>query len=263
VTPVPVRRAGAGPRPVTELAERVEAGRSARRSRALRLALGGLLGLSPVLLLAWVLLGSSWLAVDRVQVLGQARLSAADVQQAVAIAGRTPLARVDTTAVERRVGALAPVAAVEVSRSWPGTLRVEVTERTPVAAVVAGAGVTLVDAEGVLFDTERALPAGVVRLEVSAPGPDDPSTLAALQVHGALPAPLRIQVATVRAGSPSTVELVLRDGRQVMWGSPGDTATKSAAALALLRTDSTVVDVSAPGVVVRRGGPSPSPDQQG
>ena len=263
MTPVPVRRPGAGPRPVTELAERVEAGRSARRSRALRRILRGLLGLSPVLLLAWVLLGSSWLAVDRVQVVGQSRLSVADVQRAVAVGGDTPLARVDTGAVERRVGALAPVAAVEVSRSWPGTLRVEVTERTPVAAVVAGAAVTLVDAEGVLFDTERALPAGVVRLEVASPGPDDPSTRAALQVQSSLPAPLRTQVATVRAGSPSTVELVLRDGKQVVWGSPGDTAAKAAAALALLRTDSTVVDVSAPGVVVRRGGPAPSPDPQG
>jgi hypothetical protein len=47
---------------------------------------------------------------------------------------------------------------------------------------------------------------------------------------------------------------VLRlDGDQrIVWGSPGETAAKAAAALALLRTPGGVVDVSTPGLVVRR-----------
>ena len=276
MTPVPVRRAStAGPRPVTELADRVEAGRSARRSRGVRRFARALLLLAPVLGLAWVLLGSSWLAVDRVEVVGAGRVDAAEVERAVAVASGTPLARVDTGAAERRVAALPPVLAVEVSRSWPGTLRVEVTERTAVAAVVGAAGaageggagaadgVRLIDAAGVLFGVERALPAGLVALRVEAPGPQDPTTRAALQVHADLPVELRQRVRAITARSPSAVELVLADGKQVVWGAPGGTATKAAAALVLLRTDSTVVDVSAPGVVVRRGGPSPSPSSQG
>ena len=110
---------------------------------------------------------------------------------------------------------------------------------------------------------ERALPAGLVALRVEAPGPRDPTTRAALQVHADLPVALRQRVRAITARSPSAVELVLADGKQVVWGAPGGTATKAAAALVLLRTDSTVVDVSAPGVVVRRGGPSPSPSPQG
>ena len=270
MSPAPVRHAStAGPRPVTELADRVEAGRSARRSRGVRRLARALLMLAPVLGLAWVLLGSSWLAVDRVQVVGAVRVSAAEVERAVAVRGGTPLARVDTGAAERRVTALPPVLAVEVSRSWPGTLRVEVTERTAVAAVVGAAGVTaadgvrLIDAAGVLFGAERALPAGLVALRVEAPGPRDAATRAALQVHADLPVALRERVRAITARSPSAVELVLDDGKQVVWGAPGGTATKAAAALVLLRTDSTVVDVSAPGVVVRRGGPSPSPSPQG
>ena len=279
MTPAPVRHASAvGPRPVTELVDRAEAGRSARRSRGVRRFARALLLLVPVLGLAWVLFGSSWLAVDRVEVVGAVRVSAAEVERAVAVGSGTPLARVDTGAAEQRVAALPPVLAVEVSRSWPGTLRVQVTERTAVAAVlgapgVSGApeapgvsaadGVRLIDAAGVLFGAERALPAGLVALRVEAPGPRDPTTRAALQVHADLPVALRQRVRAITARSPSVVELVLADGKQVVWGAPGGTATKAAAALVLLRTDSTVVDVSAPGVVVRRGGPSPSPSPQG
>ena len=280
MSPAPVRHASAaGPRPVTELIDRAEAGRSARRSRGVRRFARALLLLAPVLGLAWVLFGSSWLVVDRVEVVGAVRVSAAEVERAVAVGSGTPLARVDTSAAEQRVAALPPVLAVEVSRSWPGTLRVEVTARTAVAAVVGAAGsaggaagsagvsvadgVRLIDAGGVLFGAERALPVGLVALRVEAPGPQDPTTRAALQVHADLPVALRQRVRTITARSPSAVELVLADGKQVVWGAPGGTATKAAAALVLLRTDSTVVDVSAPGVVVRRGGPSPSPSPQG
>lgn len=252
MTSVPTRRPLPRPAPVTDLSDRAEAGRSARRSHRLRTVGKGLLLLVPVLGLAWVLLVSTWLAVDRVQVVGQTRVTATQVEQAAAVADGTPLARVDTTAVERRVGRLAPVVDVEVTRSWPGTLRVEITERVAAAGVVGPSGVTLVDASGVLFGTERSLPAGVVRLQVNSPGPDDETTLAALAVHRSLPAELGKRVRIVRAASPSAVVLLTSDGKQVVWGRPGDTPTKAAAALALLRTDSAVIDVSAPGVVVRR-----------
>ena len=241
------------------LADRAGAGRAARRSRRLRLVAGGLLLLAPALGLGWVLLVSSWLAVDRVQVVGQVRVTTAEVEQAAAVEAGSPLARVDTGAVERRVARLAPVASVEVTRSWPGTLRVQITERTPVAGVVSASGVRLMDATGVLFGTERALPAGVVQLEVGAPGPEDPATRAALAVQRDLPAALRDRVRVVRAMTPSSVELLTVDGKRVVWGAPGGTATKGAAALVLLRADSQVIDVSAPGVVVTRSSASPAP----
>lgn len=252
MTTTPTRRPVPRPAPVVALSERAEAGRAARRSRLLRRAGRGLLLLVPLLGLAWVLLVSSWLAVDRVEVVGQGRVTPAEVERAAAVADGTPLARVDTSAVEARVGRLAPVAGVEVTRSWPGTLRVELTERVATAYVAGPSGVTLVDPSGVLFGTERKAPTGVVRLQVNDPGPDDPATLAALAVHRSLPAELAARVRIVRAASPSAVVLLTSTGKQVVWGAPGDTATKAAAVLALLGTDSAVIDVSAPGVVVRR-----------
>ena len=237
---------------VTALSEHARAGRAARRSRLLRRLRTALLVLLPTAGAAWVLLVSTWLAVDRVEVRGEARLAAPDVVRAAAVADGTPLARVDLAAVARAVARLAPVADVEVSRSWPGTLLVEVTERTAVAGLEGATGVRLVDAEGVVFATERALPAGVVGLRVSAPGPRDPSTLAALEVLAGLPPALRAQVRTVRAPTPSAVLLVTRTNRQVRWGGPTAGADKAAAVLALLGRPATVIDVSAPGVVVTR-----------
>ena len=232
------------------LEARAKAERSARRGRVLRGTGNALLVLLPLAGLAWVLLASTWLGVDRVKVTGTARLAADQVVTAAAVEPGTPLARVDTAAVEDRVAGLAPVADVAVRRTWPGTLTVEVTERTPVAGVLQDGSYALVDAAGVVFAQEKALPEGAVRLQVFEPGPRDPSTLAALEVHAALPGELRERVKIVRATSATSVVLWLRDGRQVVWGRPGQTATKAAAALALLSKPGSVYDVSAGDVVV-------------
>jgi cell division protein FtsQ len=232
------------------LEERKRAERTERRGRRMRRVGSTLVLLLPLVALGWVLMASSWLGVDRVQVTGTSRLDPDAVVEAAAVAGGTPLARVDTAAVEERVGRLAPVQDVAVRRTWPGTLTVDVTERTPVAAVLQDGRFSLVDAEGVVFASEPVMPKGVVRLQVNEPGPDDPSTLASLEVYAALPDALRARVRIVRAVSPSGVLLWLNDGRQVVWGRPGETDTKAAAALALLDKPGQVYDVSAGDVVV-------------
>lgn len=237
------------------LAERARERRSARRRWFFRRSAEALVVLLPLVALAWVLLVSTWLNVDRVQVVGTSRVSVEEVTAAAALSPLTPLARVDLARVEAAVSRLPAVADVQAHRSWPGTVRVEVTERTAVAAVTSPGVVTLVDAEGVPFASAPALPDGVLRLEVAQVGPQDPATLAALQVQRELPAPLRAQVQGLRAASPSSVVLVLAEGRQVVWGAPGDAATKAAAVEALLRLPGRVVDVSAPGVAVRRDTP--------
>jgi cell division protein FtsQ len=206
----------------------------------------------PLAAVGWVLLASSWLAVDRVVVTGLGRLTDAQVRAAVDVAPGTPLARVDTGDVEAAVRELPAAASVEVERSWPGTLRVAVRERVVAAGVERNGAVVLVDADGVGFATEPRLPPGVVRLEVEDAGPDDPTTRAALAVSGALPDELRRRVLAVSADDPDRVVLRLQGDQRVVWGAPGETATKAAAALALLRTPGSLVDVTTPGLVVRR-----------
>ena len=226
--------------------------RSVRRSRHLRRIGVGLLALVPLAGLAWVLLGSSWLVVDRVVVTGLGRLSDEQVLEAVDVVPGTPLARVDTGDVAAAVRRLPPVASVDVERSWPATLRVTVTERAVAAGVQRDGEIVLVDAGGVGFATEPQLPPGVVRLEVDDARPGDPTTRAALTVTQALPAELRRRVLAVSADDPDRVVLRLEGEQQVVWGAPGETSAKAAAALALLQTPGTLVDVSTPSLVVRR-----------
>ena len=234
------------------LAARAKAERWARRRRQARHAAIGLAALAPLALLAWLLLMSPLLAVRTVAVTGTTRLTPEQVRAAADVVRGTPLARIDAAAVVRRVEGLRAVAQVRVTRSWPSTLRLQVVERTPVVGVVTRQGVTLVDAGGVPFAAAPSLPAGIVRLQVARPGPADPTTRAALDVLAVLPQPIKARVRIIRAASPSSVTLVLRDGRRVLWGGVGDTALKAQAAEALLTMPGSVYDVSRPGVVTRR-----------
>jgi cell division protein FtsQ len=234
------------------LAAKAAAERSERRRRWLSRSGIGVATLALVALLGWVLLASPLLTVRSVSVSGSHLLTPAQVRAAAAVPHGTPLARVDTDAVARRIRALRPVARVLVHRSWPGTLRVTVVERVPVAALLDKTGVMLVDARGVPFAPVPRIPAGTVRLQVAHPGADDPTTRVALGVLADLPPSLRGPLRIVRAASPSSVTLVLRDGRQILWGGAGDTDLKAQAAAALLRLPGRIFDVSRPAVVTRR-----------
>jgi cell division protein FtsQ len=214
---------------------------------------------------AWVLWGSPLFAVravqvDGVQVDGVHSLSAAEVRDAAGLRPGTPLLRVDLDGAAARVRRLPQVATAQVSRGWPDRVVVTVAERVPVAVVERAGQRTLVDAGGVLFDTLTGpAPAGVVPLDVAAPGPADPATRAALAAVEALPGEVRGQVTRVAAPTPGEVTLTVAGPVTVLWGDGGAPAAKAAALRGLLdqlRTGAlakaAVIDVSAPDAVVLR-----------
>ena len=209
---------------------------------------------------AWAVLASPLLAVRTVQVDGVRSLTDDQVEQTAGIAAGTPLMRVDTGTAAARVAQLPQVASVEVTRGWPHTVVVTVVERVAVAVVDHAGTRSLVDREGVLFDTiTGAAPAGVVPLTVPRPGPDDATTAAALGAVVALPADVRREVTGVTAGSPDDVTLTLTDGRTVLWGSAEATPRKARVLAALLDQidagtldEADTLDVSTPDAVVLR-----------
>jgi cell division protein FtsQ len=209
---------------------------------------------------AWVLWESPLFAVRGVQVDGLHSLSAAAVRDAAGLRTGTPLLRVDLDAAAARVRRLPQVATAQVSRGWPDRVVVTVAERTPVAVVERAGQRTLVDAGGVLFDTITGpAPAGVVPLDVAAPGPGDPATRAALAAIDALPGAVRAQVTRVTAPDPTQLTLTLPGPVTVLWGDGSAAAAKAAALRGLLGqlrsgalSTVTVVDVSAPDAVVLR-----------
>jgi cell division protein FtsQ len=253
------RRGAPSPRataPVPSLPARRRTGRTARRR-----ALGWLAGAVVVAALGAFLWAGPLLSVRTIRVDGVVSLPAAAVREVAGVAEGTPLLQVDVSAAADRVALLPQVADVQVTRGWPSSVVITVVERTPLAVVEEGGRRTLVDAEGVLFDTITGEPpAGVVPLEVDDPAADDPDTAAGLAAIAALPPEVRGQVSLVtaeRAGS--AVVLHLDDGTTVVWGDGSDAARKATVLVALLQQiaagdvePAEELDVSAPGAVVLR-----------
>ncbi|MGH4015423.1 MAG: cell division protein FtsQ/DivIB [Pseudonocardiaceae bacterium] len=207
-------------------------------------------GLAAILSLAgtvgWVLLGSSLVDARSVQVIGTRELSADDVQAVAAVPLGTPMLRLDTERIEASVAALPRVAAVQVSRTLGGTVRIAVTERTPIAVWPAPDGAHLVDASGTDFATVAQSPAGLPELRLARVGPGDGATMAALTVLRSVPDQLRAQVLSVGADSPADVVLRLAQGRVVRWGGVADSTRKAAVLGPLLTQPGEVYDISSP-----------------
>ncbi|GAB3466042.1 FtsQ-type POTRA domain-containing protein [Actinophytocola sediminis] len=199
-----------------------------------------------VLGLGYLIWFTSALGVRSVDVTGTRDLSPEEVRAAAAIEPGMPMVRLDTDEVRQRVAGLARVFAVEVSRSWPSTVEIVVTERDPVAVTVLPDGVHLVDRTGLDYTTVRDRPAGLPLLRVEQVGPDDPATRAAVTVLRAIPEQLRKKVVEVSAATAGSVQLVLGDKRVVKWGNAEDNERKAAVLAPLLTRPGRTYDVVTP-----------------
>jgi cell division protein FtsQ len=168
---------------------------------------------------------------------------------------------VNTSLLRRRVAALPEVAAVHVSREWPSTLRVTISERRAVFGVQQRGEWLLVDSVATPYLTVARLPAHVLPLTVDEPTAGDLTLRAAVDVVAALPAAVRKNVVAVSAPSIAGIRLRLHDGSTVIWGGPQDSSRKARALAVLLRQPAAgnglvrghghahVYDVSTPGFV--------------
>jgi cell division protein FtsQ len=200
---------------------------------------------------AWVVLGTGVLAVRDVHVTGTTRTTPAEVVARAGVPAGTPMARVDTAAVARRVRSLPVVRTVAVERDWPHTLRITVAERRPAAVQRQGAGYELVDPTGVPLGTVARRPRGLPLVSVAA-RPAGPALRAALGALDDVPPGVRGQVVEVRAVSAEQVTLRLTRDRTVLWGSADRGARKGQVLAALLSRRASVYDVTAPDVPTTR-----------
>lgn len=196
--------------------------------------------------LTWVLLGSSLFAARSVQVVGTRELPVDVVRAVAAVPLGTPMLRLDTGAIEIRVAAIPRVASALVRCNLDGTVRIEVTERSPVAVMRRGDGAHLVDATGTDYAAVADVPPGLPELRVSRIGPRDAATEAALTVLTRLPDWLRVQVRSIAAKSTSEVVLSLDNKREIRWGGVEDGDRKAAVLGPLLTQPGKVYDVSSP-----------------
>ncbi len=203
--------------------------------------------------LVWLVAFSSVLGVRSVNVLGARTLTAAQVRAAAGISPGTPLARLDSAAVRRRLAALTPISAVTVSTSYPSSVTIRITERVAVGYRPDSGAVVLVDRDDVAFHTVKSAPAGLPRLLV--PG-DDARSGAAAQVAGTLPPQVAGKVGSISAPSEESVTLTLTDGRTVLWGGTDRSADKAKLLPVLIAQPGTYFDLSDPSAVISRGAPT-------
>ncbi|MGL4177330.1 MAG: cell division protein FtsQ/DivIB [Dermatophilaceae bacterium] len=249
---VGVRRRAAG-RGLASSQTRFARRASSRRRHPWRRALGLAVVAAVVGGLVWLVGWSTALAVDEVRVTGAADASVQSVLDRAAVVVGTPLLRVDTDAVARRVRGDITVAEVSVRRSWPGTVVVEVVHREPAIVVRTPRGrLEVVDVDGVAFGTVTSAPAGVPTVSATAEAGMTPAALqAALTLLDALPADLAREVTAITVSSADLVTFRL-GARTVVWGGGEESGRKVAILQALLPTKSAVIDVSAPDTPVTR-----------
>jgi cell division protein FtsQ len=214
----------------------------------------------------WGLLGSSLLVVRTVAVhTVAARGSAAapsavvpraEVLRAARVEPGTPLARVNTAAVARRVERITQVQSATVARDWPDALVITIRTRTPELAVPSGRGFALVDTFGVVVRQVASRPAGMVVLYSAPPAPTlrgSPAVRAAVTVLQQLPPRIRRLVRWVAAPSAGAVTLHLRGGVRVLWGGTDRPSGKAAELTILMRSKALSYDLSDPTTAVTGG----------
>ena len=205
----------------------------------------------------WALLGSTLLVARSVRVTGAPATQRAEVLRAAAITSGTPLIRVNTAAVARRVEQITQIQSAQVSRDWPDSVVIAVRERTPVLAVASGGGFALIDRFGVVTGHAETRPPGLTLL-ASAPADlaslrGSPAIQATVTVLRQLPPSIRRLVRAVAAPSADAVTLDLRRGITVLWGGTDRPAAKAAELEILMRTKASFYNVANPDAAVTGG----------
>ncbi|MET7909551.1 FtsQ-type POTRA domain-containing protein [Streptomyces avermitilis] len=194
----------------------------------------------------WVLYGSPWLRVERVSVSGTRVLTESQVREAADVSLGSPLISVGIDEIEARLRQKLPrIDSVEVVRSWPHGIGLNVTERTPVLIVENsgnGGKYVEVDAKGVRFATVSYAPEGVPVLELAVSRssalrrfPEPRLVREAVRVAGDLPPAVARDTGTVKVRSYDSISLELSGGRTVMWGSGEKGPAKARTLTALLK----------------------------
>lgn len=189
---------------------------------------------------------SKWLAVEDIEVSGAQTVTASDIRARSGIDEGEPLARVDLATAERRIGALAVVRSVTVTRQWPHGVLISIEERVAIAVVQIGDRLRGMDADGVVFRDYKKAPPGLPRVETSI-GTTSAALKEAAKVVSALPQELSLLVDHVQVTTVDQISLVLKDGRTVIWGSAEESDTKAEVLGLMLTTiQAQVYDVSVP-----------------
>ena len=217
--------------------------RVSRRKKLLWWGIGGGL-LLLVLAAGYLVFLSPVLATRQVEVSGTSLLSKEQILDVAAVPLGLPQARQDLGEVEARVAELPEVASVEARLAWPSTVQISVSERVLVYQRKLDGKVDWVDATGTIFHRTDEPTEGAPVVTTKTTDQRLLADIATVVSH--LPEQVRADLDTMSAEAVDQITLKLSGRRKVEWGSADNSELKGEVLAALLATDASVYDVSAP-----------------
>lgn len=201
-----------------------------------------------------LLLGILWLfpvlRVDGYEISGNDRTPQETVIGATGVGAGDNLVRIDAGQAARGVAELPWVRSATVSRQWPSTLRVEVTERQALLYTSESDGDHLIDGDGRPFVIDTPPETAV---EVTGDLREDPAALADVaDVVSSLPEHVRLMVASVDVPGRYEITLLLDDGRTIYWGASESNHDKSLAMQTAIQRTGEHWNLSNPGLITVR-----------
>jgi cell division protein FtsQ len=181
-------------------------------------------------------------AVRTISVQGSKIVSNRAIIDAAMIPLGTPLAQIDSAAIQKNLRVFPSVGSVEVRRVWPSEIVLAISERTPVATMAENGKWKFIDKFGVMYGESSKVPDGLIPITAN-------SIAARAAIAGVieyLPDSISRQVLTMSAATKDSVELTLTGNRTVFWGSYTQTSRKIKVLEVLLTKSARLYDVSAP-----------------
>jgi cell division protein FtsQ len=204
---------------------RAEWGRSLGRRRRIALIAVG----SVALVIGGITASrSSAFDVRGIEVSGNEHLHRPQVVRIADITDATNALWLDEGEAERRLEAEPWIADADVRVTFPLNVEIVVRERTPVALAEGGL-TSLMAADGTALGS-GTVPRGLPVIELGGVRPVEgirPSPVGAARVLGAMTPALRAQVARIRVLLDGTLEVRLREGPTVSFGTPDDARRKA------------------------------------
>lgn len=196
----------------------------------------GLFFVTLVSLAVYVLLQSAVFEVRNIEIIGRNEVPQEELLKLSGVVLGSNIFKVDLSSGEEKIRMLPLISDVQITRKFPATVVIDVTERVPVALLPLEKGFTLIDIEGVYLRqgsiSEDHYPVitgfdfGKSRITPGQAVTDD-IVITALQVIQQLPSELIIQLSEIHIDDRNRVLLYTINGDQGRFGLPEDISQKA------------------------------------
>ncbi|MDU2067206.1 MAG: FtsQ-type POTRA domain-containing protein, partial [Sporomusaceae bacterium] len=141
---------------MSSTSERLKDVRAARRSMVVRRVVAVLM-LILFLIAAYLFVNSAYFMIGEVKVTGNKYMTSDEILSVAGIPEKSNIFRLNVANVQDRLTKDLRIASVNISRSFPSTLVLEVSERQPYAYIATNYGFVEVDKEGMVLAASRTL----------------------------------------------------------------------------------------------------------